>query len=90
MEINEKSKQKLKFTKNEKMWVTDILNYQARIHKLQESIKEQYNVDSSFDFETFTLHLKDSEINESYNLASAKEYAVRTIGEANINVIYED
>ena len=67
-EINEKSKQKLKFTKNEKMWVTDILNYQARIHKLQESIKEQYNIDSSFDFETFTLHLKDSEINESYNL----------------------
>jgi hypothetical protein len=48
-EINEK-KSKFKYTPNERKWVDDVLNYQARVHKVQGSIKEQYNVDSTFDF----------------------------------------
>ena len=51
-------------------------------------IKENFNIDSEYNEETNTLHLYSTNVNESLELLSAKEYILSQIDESMLNVKY--
>lgn len=67
------------FGENEKQFVDSVVNHLYYVAKVQDYLKENYNVSSEYDEETETLYLKANNINESLNLAAAKEYVNETI-----------
>ena len=75
---------------NEKAFIDKILNVDYNISKAQEYIKENFNIDSIYNEEDCELKLIRKNINESLQLASAKEY-IEGIEELEgfINVSYE-
>lgn len=75
-------------TNNEKKLIESFHNLETTICKAQEYIKENYNVESEYDNEDDMLYIWANNINESLNLAAAKEYIGENIGYEMINVIY--
>ena len=63
----------IKLTENDIKFVKDMVNYKSRILKCQESIKENYNIDSVFNEDAMTLSLICRNINESLNVVAAKK-----------------
>jgi hypothetical protein len=61
-------------TPNEIKFLDYVVNNLHYVAEAQRTIKEQYGIDSEYDKETMTLHLKSNGINESLQLASAKQY----------------
>lgn len=61
-------------TPNEIKFLDYVVNNLHYVAEAQKTIKEQYGIDSEYDKETMTLHLKANGINESLQLASAKQY----------------
>ena len=61
-------------TPNEIKFLDYVVNNLHYVAEAQKTIKEQYGIDSEYDEETMTLHLKANGINESLQLASAKQY----------------
>lgn len=74
--------------KNEKQLVESIVNNKSKIHNVTVYIKENYNIESSYDDSTNTLNIWSKNVNESLNLAAAKEYISKTIGEDMLKVKY--
>lgn len=75
-------------TNNEKNLVESFHNLESNICKAQEYIKENYHIESEYDNDDDTLYIWTNNINESLNLAAAKEYVAENIGYEMINVIY--
>lgn len=76
-------------TEAEKCMIDDVLNITEQAKNVQSYIKENFGIDSEFDEDTNTLHLKGDTINEAFGLATAKDYAVKTIGECVLHVVYD-
>ena len=73
---------------NEKEFTEQLLNLVGNVSKAQAYIKENYHIDSEYDPEDDILYIWSPNVNESLNLASAKEYITEEIGDEFINVIY--
>ena len=73
---------------NEKILVETFLGLNDNISKAQQYIKENYHINSEYSEEDDILYIWSSNVNESLNLAVAKEYVQETIGDEFINVIY--
>jgi len=73
---------------NEKILVETFLGLNDNISKAQQYIKENYHINSEYSDEDDILYIWSSNVNESLNLAAAKEYIQETIGDEFINVIY--
>ena len=73
---------------NEKILVETFLKLNDNISKAQQYIKENYHINSEYSDEDDILYIWSSNVNESLNLAAAKEYIQETIGDEFINVIY--
>jgi len=76
------------FGENERRFVESIVEHIPNVAKVQQYIKENYNIDSYYDEDNETLHLVAPSINESMGLASAKEYVNSTIDETMLNVVF--
>ena len=72
---------------NERHLVESFLNLDKNVAKVQEYIKENYHVDSEYDSEYDTIYIWTKTINESLNLAAAKEYIEEEIGDEMVSVI---
>lgn len=75
-------------TENEKNFVKAFFEHKTNICKTQDYIKENFGINSEYNEDTNTLHLFTTNINESLNLAIAKEYIMNTLDETMINVKY--
>ena len=64
-------------TPNEIKFLDYVVNNLHYVAEAQKTIKEQFGIDSEYDKENMTLHLKPNSINESLQLASAKKYIER-------------
>ena len=73
---------------NEKILVEKFLGLNDNISKAQQYIKENYHISSEYSDEDDILYIWSPNVNESLNLAAAKEYIQETIGDEFINVIY--
>ena len=73
---------------NEKILVETFLELNDNISKAQQYIKENYHINSEYSEEDDILYIWSPNVNESLNLAAAKEYIQETIGDEFINVIY--
>ena len=73
---------------NEKILVETFLGLNDNIEKAQQYIKENYHINSEYSDEDDILYLWSQNVNESLNLAAAKEYIEETIGKEFIDVIY--
>lgn len=75
-------------TENEKDFVKNFFEHKTNICKSQDYIKEHFNVNSEYNEETNTLHLFTNNVNESLNLATAKDYILQQLDNTMINVKY--
>lgn len=75
-------------TENEKDFVKNFFEHKTNICKSQDYIKENFNVNSEYNEETNTLHLFTNNVNESLNLATAKDYILQQLDNTMINVKY--
>ena len=73
---------------NEKILVETFWGLNDNISKAQQYIKENYHINSEYSEEDDILYIWSPNVNESLNLAAAKEYIQETIGDEFINVIY--
>jgi len=76
------------FGENEKKFVESLVNHLSNVAKVQDYLKENFNVLSYYDEDNETLHLVANEINEGLDLAAAKEYVNQQIDEAMLSVVY--
>ena len=76
------------FGKNEQKFVESLVNHLSNVAKVQDYLKENFNVLSYYDEDNETLHLVANEINEGLNLAAAKDYVHQQIDEAMLSVVY--
>ena len=76
------------FGENEKKFVESLVNHLANVAKVQDYLKENFNVSSYYDEDNETLHLVANEINEGLDLAAAKDYVNQQIDEAMLSVVY--
>ena len=72
----------------EKQFVESLVNHLSNVAKVQDYLKENFNVLSYYDEENETLHLVANGINEGLDLAAAKEYVNQCIDEAMLSVVY--
>lgn len=72
---------------NEKHLIESFLNLDDNVANVQEYIKENYNIESEYDAANDTIYLWANSINESLNLAAAKEYIEEEIGNEMISII---
>jgi len=73
---------------NEKKFVKSLVNHLSNVAKVQDYLKENFNVSSYYDEDNETLHLVANGINEGLDLAAAKEYVNQQIDEAMLSVVY--
>lgn len=73
---------------NEQLLIDKILNIHENIKSIQNYIKENYNIDSEYDSEDNMIYLWSKNVNESLNLAAAKEHILNEIGSEFVEVIY--
>lgn len=73
---------------NEKIFLEKLINLQDNIEKAQQYIKENYHINSEYNSEDDMIYLWSPNVNESLNLAAAKEYLIETLGDEFVNVIY--
>ena len=73
---------------NDLQMIESFLKFDENIKAAQQYIKETYHIDSEFSDEDNILYIWSPNINESLNLASAKEYICQTIGNEMIDIIY--
>jgi hypothetical protein len=73
---------------NEKILLETFLELNNNIEKAQQYIKENYHINSEYAEDEETLYIWSPNVNESLNLAAAKEYIQETIGNEFIDVIY--
>ncbi len=66
-----------------------VLYITPEVKTLQVNIKENFGLDSNFDETTNTLHIKGNAIKEAFEISSAKEYAVNTIGAGVLDVVFD-
>lgn len=67
------------FGENERNYVNTLVNHLPNVAKAQKYLKEHYGLYSEYDEEENTLYLqKSSNVNESLQLVSAKEYLEET------------
>lgn len=76
------------FGENEKKFVEALVNHLSNVAKVQDYLKENFNVSSYYDEDNETLHLVANEINEGLDLAAAKEYVNQQIDEVMLSVVY--
>lgn len=72
---------------NETNLVNTIVDFEANVMNAQHYIKENFNIDSTFDAEKSELHLVSKNINESLNLCAAREYIKDLFGEEHLHVV---
>ncbi len=73
---------------NERILLETFLNHNDNVKKAQKYVKENFNIDTEYNEETNTLHLYSTNVNESLQLLSAKEYVLSQIDESMLNVKY--
>ena len=66
-----------------------VLYITPEVKTLQVNIKENFGLDSNFDETTNTLHIKGNALKEEFEISSAKEYAVNTIGAGVLDVVFD-
>jgi hypothetical protein len=72
---------------NEKNLVNSIVDFEANVMNAQHYLKENYNIDSTFDSEKSELKLVCNNINESLMLCAAREYVNEQFGEEVLHVV---
>lgn len=79
----------MKNIENAKMCIDKILNFRHNVYLEQKYVKENFDTESYFDMNTGKLYLWTNNINESLQLASAKEHVDNNIDEGMIeDIIY--
>ena len=73
-------------TVNEVKFVDMIANHEKHIEEVQKYIKENYNISSSYNEESNTIHIWTSNINECLQLNSAKDFILSYFEDNMINV----
>ena len=73
---------------NERILLETFLNHNDNVKKAQKYVKENFNIDTEYNEETNTLHLYSTNVNESLQLLSAKEYVLSQIDGSMLNVKY--
>ena len=73
---------------NEREFTEQLLNLVGNISKAQAYIKENYHIDSEYDIENDLLYIWSQNVNESLNLAAAKDFVTNEIGDEFVNIIY--
>jgi hypothetical protein len=76
-------------TEAEKELINAVLYITPEVKTVQATIKENFGLNSTFDETTNTLHIKGNAINEAFQIANAKEYAVNTIGAGVLDVVFD-
>lgn len=72
---------------NEKILVEKFLNFNDDILAVQQYIKENYHISSEYDENEDIIYIWSPNVNESLNIAVAKEYILEQLGSEFINVI---
>lgn len=75
-------------TKNEQDFVRDICSLSSNIAKIQGEIKEQFGLDSIYYEEKGQLKIVSTSINESLNVARAKQFVEEKIAQELLEVIF--
>lgn len=70
------------------LFLESFINHKSNVSNSQAYIKENFNIDSEYKEDTNTIHLFCKNVNESLNLAAAKEYLLNTIDETMITIKY--
>ena len=78
----------MNYTDDEKRFVESILDFNHDLTQVQAYIKENFNIESEYDEEEGALHIWCENVNESLELASAKEYVNSCIDESMLQVVY--
>ena len=76
-------------TEAERELIDAVLYITPEVRTVQTTIKENFGLDSTFDETTNTLHIQGNPINEAFEIANAKEYAVNTIGAGVLDVVFD-
>lgn len=70
------------------LFLESFINHKSNIDKCQAYIKENFNINSNYNEDTNTIHLFCDNINESLNLAIAKDYLLSVIDETMVTIKY--
>ena len=73
---------------NEKQFAENVLNFDNIITKAQQYIKENFNIESTCDKTNSKLNIWTNNINESLQLAAAKEYLDNILDSNAVDIIY--
>lgn len=73
---------------DEKLIVEKFLNLENDIIEAQNYIKENYHINSEYDADDDIIYIWCNNVNESLNLAAAKEYILENIGSTFVNVMF--
>lgn len=68
-------------TEDEKRFLESVVNFKADVNKVQNYVFDTMGVDSVYDDKENVIHLYTENINEALNVATAKEYVERTLGD---------
>lgn len=71
---------------NEKRYVENFVNFEKNINASQKYIKENFNVDSSYNEDECKMYIWTDNIQEGRNLAAAKEYVNSCIDESMLSI----
>ena len=69
-------------TENERKFAESIVNFEWKVKKAQQYIKETYQIDSQFDIETGNMYLTCAVAENALMLAAAKEYITEEVDES--------
>lgn len=73
---------------NETNFLKLLTGLDQHIADAQKYIKENYNIDSEYSTEDDALYIWSNNVNESMNLAAAREYVNEMLTEPMVQVIY--
>lgn len=73
---------------NEKNFAESVLNFDKEVAKAQQYIKENFNIESEWNEEESKLNIWTNNVNESLQLAAAKEYLDNTLDTNAVDVVY--
>jgi hypothetical protein len=73
---------------NEKSFAESVLNFDKEVEKAQAYIKENFRIESEWNEEESKLNIWTNNVNESLQLAAAKEYLENTLDTNAVDIIY--
>jgi len=73
---------------NEKEFAESVLNFDKEVAKAQEYIKENFNIESKWNEQECKFFIWTNNVNESLQLAAAKEYLDNNLDKYAVDIVY--